>query len=1010
MSPLQLKERSSKLNSSRFLIILYFFFFFIEIGYSQSFTFDQLTIDDGLSNNTVYSILEDSDGFIWFGTRDGLNRFDGQRFKIFPIENKLVSSNNIQSLMLNSNGDIWIGLSTGGLAIFSRESQKFIINPLENRENLYWPSVTISSMFRDSKDNVWIGTSGNGVFRVDQSDKNRFYSYSMSSDNPNHVLSSNHCFSFTEDKKGNVWIGTSENSIHVYHCLNDSISELNGDQYPDVDLSSFRKTLKYHDEFIWIATEGKGLFKYRLTDGSIEAVFDESLMIRDLEIDQLGRIIFSTDGSGLYVSDDNAISFEHISASYVSNVGLNTNALYDIFVDSKNNVWLGSFNGGVNVFKSKKAKFYTLQNEESINRSLGVNSVLSINGDSDQNIWMGMDGGGIAVVNREMEQIRKLVKGTGPEDICSNIITYHFVDELGNKWLGSFDDGLIFIDAINNNSYCFQKSDNPKSLSNNNVWAIQEDDNGDLWLGTLGGGLNKFDLQNNRFINFHPIIQDETSISGWNIQSLLIDSDNRLWAGTEFSGLNLMEDEASEFVRFQFDPNVENGLKSNSIRCIFEDRNKIIWIGTEGGGLHKFLGIDKGFHNYTTEDGIASNVINAIEEDEAGKLWISTNRGISFFDPGEEIFTNYYKEDGLLSNQFNIGASYKDRLGMIYFGGITGVTFFDPNEIKPFKELPALAFTDFSILNESIVANDSLRKIYLDRSLNDEPSIHLGYKDNVFTIEVACLEYTYPYNSELEYKMEGFDENWKILPQNEHLITFTNLDQGDYTFYIKPRGYEGNASAVLKKLYISVSPPFWESWWFISILLLLAFFMILGLYKYQINKNQRAYEAEMMKAREEILVLKNEKLSQTLEQKNSELSAALLQSASKNNSLSDIRKKLGDLNQKGIEITTVDKKNINSLIRKIETELDSEDYWELFQLNFDSIHKKYSEKLFQQHPNLSNTELRLCSLIKLGMTNREIASIQNVSISAIEKSKYRIKKKINFSKGDDLNHYLITFN
>ena len=992
-----------------FLLVLIFVSSKIQ---SQVYTFDNITIDQGLSNNTVHCILEDSDGLMWFGSRDGLNRFDGYEFKLFNIESSEISSNNIQSLLCDDKGNIWAGLNTGGIAILSRESQKFKINPFEDQGNIDWSSLTIYSLYKDSRNNIWLGTLGNGVIRIDQNDNNKIHHFVENSKEAKRRIISADCFAFVEDDQGDIWIGTTGNTIHKYSYRNDSIGFLRSSDFPGIDMGSFRKSLMYYEGYLWIGTEGKGLFKYDLENQELTAVLHQNLLVRDIAVDKNENLIISTDGSGLLISRDFGDSFENLSSAQNTNPTLNTDALYDILIDSRGNIWVSSFNGGINVHKPKKAKFYTFAQEIGTKQSIGLNSVLSVNEDNNGNIWLGKDGGGITILDKELNLIRTIKhQGQSENEICSNIITCQFEDSNGIIWMGTFASGLISYNPKTQQYQCFVHDPNvEESLSNNNVWALEEDSNGLIWVATLGGGLNKLDVEEKKFSRFVIDTLSSKPLSSSNVQSLLIDSKNQLWAGTEFGGLYLYNKGRNNFKKFQFDPNNTNGLSSNSIRCIFEDSKLNIWIGTEGGGLQKLIDNSGIFEKYSLEDGLPSKVVNSIQEDDLGNLWISTNKGISVFNPNNSKFTNYYKEDGLLSNQFNARASYKDNNGKMYFGCIHGLTSFHPTEIRPYNESPSLVFLDFKVFDQSIYADDSLRNRIVDRHLNDEPTINLNFRDKSFTIDYAALEYTYPNNVRYEYNLIGFENSWKKVDANKRSITYTNLNHGDYTFIVRQANLASSDKVSEKKLNISIKAPFWKTGWFNFLISLLILSILIGFYLFQIDKRKQEHKADMLIANQEILKLKNEKLGREIDQKSSQLSAALLQSAHKNNSLNDIKNKLNDLQSSFTKFKGTDRQYVRTLVRKIDSELDSRDYWELFQVNFNTVHQQFSNKLYKQHSNLTSTELRLCSLIKLGMTNSEISSVQNISLSGVEKSKYRIKKKIILDREMDLNHYLLTFN
>ncbi len=973
------------------------------ISYGQEITFDHLTIEQGLSNNTIYSIVEDSEGYMWFGTRDGLNRFDGSEFKLIDIEGVNISTNNISALACLEN-KIFIGMSIGGVAVYSTESHSIEINPFSPVSSFQWDQLKISSLFVDTKMNIWIGTMGDGVIRIDST--NNIKHYHIYSENSLEILHSPDCTSFAEDSYGNIWMGTSGSIIHKYDIEKQELIAIDDTELKNVNINSFRKTLYFLNDTLLIGIEGNGLIYYVHSTKDHGYLIKEKILIRDIEMDHNENMIISTDGDGLLISNDRGKSFHSITVTRTKNTGINTNALYDIYTDSRKNIWIGTFNGGINVHKPAKAKFLTFQNDLSFNQSVGHNSVLSIGGDS-VGLWIGMDGGGLSFFDYKLSPVFTFKKNNS--NLCSNIITCQLSDDQGNLWLGSFSDGLIYFDRQRNAYKCYTKDElDSNSLYINNVWSLQKDKEGGIWIGTLGGGLNHFNPKLETFKHYLPSIDSTNSISDLNVQCLLIDSKERLWVGTEFGGLDLFDMTTESFINFSFDSKRNKGLRSNSIRCLFEDSNNNIWIGTEGGGLHKLDEVKGEFVHFGIKKGFPSRVINSIEQDDNGYLWISTNKGISVLNPINESITNYYKDDGLLSSQFNAGSSFKDSKGRMYFGSINGVTAFDPSEITPYTSNAPLVFLDFRVQGRSIIYDEELKLNYKGINLNNSPTIKLRHDDN-FSIYFTALDFTYPNSQKFKYRIVEIDDKWKSIDANTKSVTYSDLKPGNYTFeLISNSNLVTEESNTSKHISIEILTPFWQSDWFKAIVALVILLFIITFYLYQINKKKQLHKEELMAMEQEILILTNKNLGEMVEKKSSELSAALLQSAHKNKSLTSIKKKLNDLSLKNKNVGVKESGEIKSLIRRINTELESEDYWELFQINFDNVHQKFTQKLIELHPVLSTTELRVCTLIKLGMSNSEIASIQNISLSAIEKSKYRIKKKLGFSKNVDLNHYIIS--
>ncbi|MCB0546319.1 MAG: hypothetical protein KDD19_01965 [Phaeodactylibacter sp.] len=972
-------------------------------------SFDHITINQGLSNNTIYSIVEDQDGFLWFGSRDGLHRYDGYEFKSFksdPEDSLSLPSNNVQSLFLHPNGDIWIGLKVGGLCIFGRQSQRLQVNPLKELSFADWREVSIQSIFQDSYGEYWIGTAGHGVIRMDSS-LQRITHYSLfEQGHPNNIFSY-FCFSFVEDAEGNIWMGTEGNRIPYFERKSGAIKELSAIGGPKMKYT-FTKSLLFVDGTLWIGTEGDGLYIYDPKKKEFILKALNNSLIKDMARDSIGRVLISTDGDGLIITEDQGHSFQNIRFSPTLANSLNTNALYDLFVDSNNNIWIGSFNGGVNVHKPNKASFLTYLQSTSITDAPGYQSVLTFCEDTQGYIWIGKDGGGLVRFNPASEsQTSYQHSPDDPNSISSNVVTSLYEDRKGNLWVGTFANGLNRFDRSRNTFEHFRYDpSNPLSLSNDNVWAIAERKDGSLWIGTLGGGLEKFDYASKRFYHYQPVPGDPSSLSGLNVQVLLVDKDDNLWVGTEYGGLNKLISEEKGFRSWKKNKADSTSLRVNSVLCLHQDRNGRIWVGTEGGGLHLLVEDEQSFRNYSVKDGLPSNVVNAIEEDDNGVLWISTNMGLSAFNPSTGKFTNYDKNDGLQSNQFNRSASLRSSSGDMYFGGIHGVNAFHPEKVHINGNLPKVVFTDFMLFNQPVPVGLFKRREVLPKPLNEEPTITLRYSDNVFSIEFAAIEFTNPSKNMYAYRLEGFEEDWTIVDATHRRATYTNLDAGEYTFRVKAGNNSGLWNAEPRTLKIIVTPPFWETWWFRLLLALAILALFIVYIRIKDDTRKREHQKQLMEAEQEILKLKNEKLGREIKEKNAQLAAALLQTAHKNTSLSGLKHELAELSQYQ-NGDTDRKREIRQLIHKIDSELDSEDYWEQFQLNFDQVHQQFSTRLHQQHPQLSSNDIRLCCLIKINMTNKEIASIQNISVGAVEKSKYRLKKKLALEKEEDLHAYIL---
>jgi ligand-binding sensor domain-containing protein/DNA-binding CsgD family transcriptional regulator len=974
---------------------------------SQTFSFDHLTIKEELSNNTVYAITRDKDGFMWFGTRDGLNKYDGYDFTVFksdPVDSLSLTGNTIQALFNHPNGDLWIGVRAGSLCIFERTTQRFKVAPFKGKV----PGreiISVQAIFQDSKGNIWLGTAGHGVFRIDREGEHIDY-FGNDAPNSNRVIQNNACFSFAEDKEGNIWMGTAGSFVHCYQPQQDTVIAVGGDAQKGIDLYSYWKCLLFKDDILWIGGEGSGIALYDPVKKEFIRKKLGKALVRDLA--QYGnKVLISNDGAGLFYTTDNGQTFQSLQYEPNFENSLNTNALYDIFVDQSENVWIGTFNGGINVYMPGKPDFRSYRQEPLITDAPGSHSVLCFQEDQDGHIWIGKDGGGLIRLNpSDQSYVNYGPDPNTPRSLSSNVITAIFEDSQRRLWVGTYIQGLFLLDPETGN--CEHFLVDSTSLGNSNIWSIAEDRAGNLWIGTLGGGVSRFDYENRRIQQYQPdtlVPLRPGRLSDRNVWTLLVDDEDKLWIGTEFGGLNRL-DPTTGLVEFWIaDPLDSTQLQSNFILCLFQDHAGRLWIGTEGGGLHLMNEDERSFQHFAVEDGLPSNVIQSIEEGPDGILWLSTNNGLAFFNTQTGLVATFDQNDGLQSNQFNPSASLKSSTGEIYFGGVYGMNSFLPQKVHLDTLPPKVVFTDLKLFNRSVPVGEFNGRTILPGPLNENPTIRLRYSDNVFTIEFAALNFSSPAKCLYAYRLKDFEEEWNYVDSKKRLATYTNLDAGTYTFQVIAANYRGAWTEEPIELELIVTPPFWETWWFRTFLILFIAGAAVFLFYYIDTKRSEARNQQLNQAEQEILKLKNERLSEEVQEKNAQLSAALLQSAHKNQSLDRLKKQLLDLVQ-AEKADAEQKKEIRQLVRKIDFELSSEDYWEQFQLNFDQVHQQFSQLLHLRYPQLSTNEVRLCCLLRLNMTNKEIAAIQSISLSAVEKSKYRLKKKLALNKEDDLNAFI----
>jgi ligand-binding sensor domain-containing protein/DNA-binding CsgD family transcriptional regulator len=990
--------------------------------------FDYLTITEGLPHNTVYCLTQDKHGFIWAGTQDGLVRYDGYECRVFKQksnENDGFEGKSIHCILEDKQGNLWVGTQTCGLNFRESKTGQFknlSHNPLFKPLAKAW----IKHIFQDREGRVWIGTIGMGLWCFEaHTQKLKHF------DKQNSALKDNAISSIAQDENGRIWVAASGKGIYYFDDRQAVFNQIHATGIGETDFDSYRKTF-YADKkgSLWVGTEGSGLYQIHLSDGQIRRfTLQQGLSsnnIMGIAENDKGELLLATDGGGLNIFDPQRQTFSAIL--YGKTEGkLNTNALYNVLIDHDKNLWIGTYNGGINIFKTHKTHFETFTWTGNKAGELSHRSVLSICETNSGQIFVGTDGGGLNLFNKKTKTFSLIPnQPIGYGNVVKSIFCpkgSYGEDRQKRLWLGYFGDGLSLFDPHARRFRHFRtKPNDPLSIGGNNVWSITEDKKGQVWVGILGGGLSRLDDEaTGRFqrFNFNP--NDPLSISSDDVMVVFADKDDQVWVGTNTEGLNLLDRQTGKFTRFQHKSDDSNSLSANDIRCIFQDTKGRLWIGTESGGLNLWLGKGQ-FTHFTVQNGLISNAIMSIQEDKNGYLWLSTFKGISRFELENKQSLNFdfNKNPYLKANQFNQASSTKYTEGGFFFGGINGLTLIQPEHMPFLTTSPRLVFTDFKVFNQTIpIGKMADGRLILDKNLEETTEIHLSYRDNVFSIEFAALDFTDPFKNQYAYKMEGFDENWRTTDGTQRLITYTNLDPDTYTFKVKGANNNGVWSAE-KTLKIIISPPFWRTWWFkllmfISILALSWLALRIYTTRREMALNQQVLESdrailtlrnENLAAEQAILHLQNEKLASEIEAKNADLMSKAVQMAHKNEILISLQEQL-DLIRKASEVEKA--QLLRGLKTTLETEIESERSWEQFTLYFDQVNQNFTAELLKKHNALTQNDLRMCALTRLNMSNKEMAALLNISVTGVEKSRYRLKKRLGLTTEDDLGDYLRAF-
>ena len=787
--------------------------------------FDHISIEQGLSQSSVKVIFQDRRGFLWFGTEDGLNRFDGYNVKIYKPDPDAINSLSdrwINSIVEDREGYLWIATRLG-LNRYDPRTEEFIrfvhddANPVSLIDN------HINVLHIDKNDNLWIGTtSGLDLFdRANGSFKHYVYSPSQQEG-----ISGKSITALYEDSRGRFWVGTDRGGLNRFDPSNNRFIPYQNMPDDSSTISSNHVTAIVEDRrsALWVGT-AEGLNKFHPDSGTFERFMhndkdDQSIashVIRDLYVDITGNLWIAT-SKGLDRLAMGGKRFIHYRHDPTFSQSLSEDDVLSIYEDRGGILWVGTWGGGVNKYDRLRDYFAYYRNDPQNTNSLSDNAIISVYSDSDGYAWVGTADEGLNRLTRSTGQVVHYRNDPNrPQTISSDSIYSMVEDHDRFLWIGTANG----LDRFDRNSFSFEHfqrdPENPASLSANRVYEVYVDGQNNVWVGTIAG-LDLFDRKTETFIHFQPKPGNPNSLSGSGVNSIYEDKEGNLWVGTWESGLNKFNPQTGQFTRYRYDARNKEGLSSDVILSIYEDTKGRVWIGTGGGGLNLYRPETDTFTYYLEKDGLPNGVVYGILEDSQGHLWLSTNFGISRFDPETKTFRNFDAGDGLQSNEFNSGAYAKGRGGELYFGGINGLTVFHPLSIEDSPYLPQVTLT-------SLTQDDN--PIATEFSVETTQNITLTWPQNSFEFEFAALGYNQPNKNQYAYILEGFDTNWHFIGTKRD-GRYTNLPGGKYTLLLKASNSDGIWNAAPVRINVTVIPPFWQTTWFRVLLSVAAVILVAG--------------------------------------------------------------------------------------------------------------------------------------------------------------------------------------
>lgn len=810
----------------------------------QHLRFEHISSKQGLSQNTVFCILQDNQGFMWFCTEDGLNKYDGYSFTIFrhnPEDPNSLGDSRILSIFQDRSGVLWVGTANGGLNKFDLKTNQITRYQNDPDDDHSLSNNRVLSIFEDEDGVLWVGTE-NGLNRFVRETQD-FIHYQKDT-NDHKRISGDSVRVIHQDHEGTLWFGTSE-GLNRFNPDTEQFTQFQNDPNKEYSLShnSVRAIYQDSEGALWIGTD-EGLNK--LPSGSerfiqFKAGINNSSGLNSSEIssifeDSSGVLWIGTIGGGLSLFNRESETFTNYQNDHLDPFSLSNNFVISIFQDREAGLWFGTRGGGLNKLDMDERVFAHFQHDHDTPNSLSENWVRSFYEDSSGAIWIGTGGGGLNQFDPENERFTHYVNDpSNPDSLSDNYVSRISQDSKGMLWIGT-GSGIDKLDPSTGIFTHYQHDpDDASSLSQNNgVMLIFEDKKGVLWVGTYGGGLNRFDRETETFTRYLHNPNDPQSLINNDVWNIVQTQDGTLWISTG-GGLDRYEPETESFTHYQNDPDDPSSLSHNFVGPIFEDQNGVLWLGTIGGGLNKLNRATGKFTHFREKQGLPSDVIMGVIDDDRGNFWISSLKGLTQFDPRTETFQNYNEMDGLPLEGFNGGALIKSSDGRIYAGGLEGFIAFHPDQIHNNPYVPPIVVSKVYLDEE---------EISIDMPSGNLTEITLEWPMDTFEFEYAALSYANPDQNQYSYYLEGLEDTWHEVGTRRY-GRYTSLPGGTYTLHVKGSNNDGVWNEIGSEVKITVVPPYWGTWWFRGAVLLLLAGGAIGGYRLRIrNLEARSLELE----------------------------------------------------------------------------------------------------------------------------------------------------------------------
>ncbi len=777
------------------------------LAQNNSIKFEHLSIEEGLSQSTINCILQDKQGFMWFGTIDGLNKYDGYEITIYqhqPDNPYSISGNTVNVLFEDSKGLIWIGTQNKGISIYNRIKNKFYsINYLHSK-NLTPRMLNVTAIAEDHTKNMWIGTQ-EGLFLLNRSTK------IVLDFHPNPASKSS--IAGNEIHR----IRTIDSSLYIATNKGLSIFNFKEGNFINFKLGKTTESNNIQDlivdnnQTVWITTSN-GLYKTQITNNKLRLLKHylpenttnlSTKELSSIQIDKENLLWIGTQNNGLLQFNQQTEKFFSYTHDPTFAHSLSVNNVKSLCIDKTGVLWIGTSLGGVNKWNKTTQGMDVFRHNPYDSNSLSTSQIRSIFQDSYGVFWIGTVDGGLNRWNTESNTFIHFKHEFGnPKTLSGNHVRAIFEDSKHNFWIGTDGGGLDLMDREKGTFTHFRHDDkNKNSLSNNHIYKIYEDKQKQLWIATFGGGLNKFNYQTKTFEHYQHIANKPNSLSTNFLTCIIQDNEGNYWIGTYGGGLEFWDGKSDNFTHYTHDEKNPASIGEDRIYSVFQDSKGTIWIGTKGAGLNRFNKQDNSFTKFTEKDGLPNNVVMGIVEDEQGYLWLSTNGGLCKLNPQDHTTRNYDVNDGLQSNEFLVGSYFKAHDGKILFGGVNGLNAFYPKDIKDNPHIPDLLITRFQVFNTDFE---------LDSNISVKKHIELKWFQNFVSFDFVALNYIFSEKNQYAYRLINYDKTWNKV-KHRRFANYTNLPPGNYVFQVIGSNNDGIWNNQGAKVELIIHPAWWQT-------------------------------------------------------------------------------------------------------------------------------------------------------------------------------------------------------